>query len=122
MRAFIAACVLCCAVPAHAQSLKTATYVFAASAAADWTATYHFLDVGAATETNPLLGPMHNQPGATVALGAALDVVTVWAWNRYVGRTHPRIAAWGLLGMSAYRFDLARRGVQVVGASRRPLP
>lgn len=108
MRAFIIACALCCAVPAHAQSLKTATY--------------HFLDVKAATETNPLLGPMHNQPGATVALGAALDVVTVWAWNRYVGRTHPRIAAWGLLGMSAYRFDLARRGVQVVGASRRPLP
>lgn len=78
MRALIATCVLCCAVPAQAQSLKTATYVFAASATADWTATYHFLDVKAAIETNPLLGPMHNQPGATVALGAALDVVTVW--------------------------------------------
>jgi len=88
---------------ADAQSLRTATYVFSSAAAADWTMTYQFLDRKATVEGNPLLQWTHNDPAATVAAGAAMDVAAVYAWRRFVGRKHPKIAAVGLYATAALR-------------------
>jgi len=107
------------AAPAHAQSLKTATYVFTASAAADWATTYAFLDRRAATEGNPLLQWTHNDPAATVAAGVAIDVAGLYVWRRFVGRKHPRLAAVGLYATAALRGVWVAQSAAILNRSRR---
>jgi hypothetical protein len=104
----LAAClVLACAVPAFAQSaehpLRIPTLVFVSSAAADWATTYTALSRGGYQERNPLWAAGGNRPGPTVAMGAAFDVIGVVAWNRLVGRRHPRWAAVGLYSAATFR-------------------
>lgn len=92
---------------AQESPLTTASRVaFTAGAVADWTSTYAMLKSGN-HELNPTLRIAHDRPAATVALGAAIDVVGVVAWQRFVGRRHPKLAASGLFVASAFRFYLA---------------
>lgn len=88
-------------------SLRTASIVFGASAAADWTMTAIWMDKGG-DEGNVLIRGL--QPKGAVpmiAAGAAIDVASLYAWNRYVGRSHPKMAVIGLYAASAVRLSLA---------------
>lgn len=92
--------------PASAEegvSLKAATVAATSAAAADWISTYHALKYFKVRETNPLLRPIDNRPGAMVTVGALIDVGAVTTWNMTMGRKHPRIAAAGLWAMTAFR-------------------
>ncbi|HEV3215899.1 MAG TPA: hypothetical protein VGZ27_09265 [Vicinamibacterales bacterium] len=102
---------------ASGQSLRVPTIVFAAAAAADWATTATFLSRGASTETDPLLKPFHNRPADTVAAGAVLDVASVYAWNRFIGRHHPKIAIAGLYAAMGFRVFLASKNIVVMRES-----
>lgn len=110
MRTIFVALVLSVALPAQAQEhpLRLPTLVFAGAAAADWTTTYQNLSPRG-RETNPLLGMFNNQPVPTVIAGASLDLAAAWAWNRFVGRSHPKLAAAGLYLAAGVRVLLATR-------------
>lgn len=102
-----------------APSLKWPTIVYSSAVAFDYSTTYRGLQLGA-TERNPILRPLQNRPVALVATGAALDAAGVWAWNRYVGRKHPKLAVLGLYAMSAARIWMASHNWQTIHAQRRP--
>jgi len=89
-------------------NLKVPNSVFLGAAAADWVSTYQFLQRGA-RETNPMLSGLQSQPALMIATGAAIDVASLWAWNRYVGKKHPRLAAVGLYTAAALRVWVASR-------------
>jgi hypothetical protein len=107
---------LACPQTASAQErergLKLPTTMFAAAAAADWATTYHGLKHYRLREANPLLRPFDGTPGKMVLLGSAIDVGAVTAWHYGVGRNHPRLAAAGLWGMTAFRAYLAFHNVR----------
>ena len=91
---------------AASSRLKLPTIVAGAAASADWITTYHALKNYQVREMNPLLQPFKS-PGPMVAAGAAMDVGGVTAWNLFVGRNHPRMAATGLWAMAIFRSYLA---------------
>lgn len=107
---------LVCALPSavHAQDgrLRQATIAAGAAAAADWMSTYHALKYYQVRETNPLLRPLDHQPGKMVALGAAIDVGAITAWNMTVGREHPKVAVAGLWAMTAFRAYLTVHNIR----------
>ena len=111
-----AALALVCVLPAsaHAQEsrLREATIAASAAAAADWASTYHALKFFKVRETNPLLRPLDHKPAQMVALGAAIDAGAITAWNMTMGRKHPRIAAAGLWGMTAFRAYLTIHNIR----------
>ncbi len=95
------------AVPARAQArLVLPTSIAASAAAADWVSTYCALTRARVRESNPVLRPFEQRPLRMVLLGGAIDVASVWAWNRGVG-TRPVAAASGLWAMAAFRAYLA---------------
>lgn len=108
-------CVSLLAAPAHAQSLRTATQVYAATTVADWTMTGIGLSRGFG-ELNPALRWTQNDPAKTVIAGAVADAVGVWAMHRFVGRRHPTAAARTLVVLSAVRVFWVARWVQVLPA------
>jgi hypothetical protein len=111
MKALVLAFVLVCGLPAvSAQSLRVPTTVFALSSMADWSSTYVGLSNGTG-EQNPLLWFTESRPLPTVLVGASMDVAAVWAWNRYVGRSHPKLARIGLYVAAGFRFWLTYRNV-----------
>ncbi len=98
--------------PVQAQSLRTATTVFAATAAADWTVTGIGLAQGTIHEANPTFGWAHDRPARTVAAGVGLDVAGVWALHRWVAPTHPKVAAVLLYAQAAARVAFVARGAR----------
>lgn len=100
--------------PTKGPSLKLPTIVFAGAATADWVTTYRNMDYNCPTcgESNPLLNWVGQKPKTTIAMGAAMDVAGVWAWNKYVGKKHKKIAAAGLYVMAAFRVFLAVRNAR----------
>ena len=84
-------------------SLKVPTTIASIAAAADWASTYHALTNYHVRETNVLLQPFQNSPGKLVVVGAAIDVATFTAWNRWVGPRHPRVASAGMWAMAGFR-------------------
>lgn len=100
---------------ASAQSLTMPNIVFAGAAAADWATTYHFLsnNPGWHHEGNPLLAWADDRTGETIAAGIAMDVVGAWALNRFVGRRHPKLAAFGLYAWAGLRGTMAARNYQM---------
>lgn len=93
---------------ASAQDLKVPNSVFIAAATADWVSTYQFSQRGA-RETNPLIKGLQSRPAVMVAAGAGIDLAGLWLWNRYVGKSHPRLAAVGLYAATGFRVFLAAR-------------
>lgn len=110
----------CGAKPAHAQDVDTATRVFAASAAADWTMTGIGLSRGTIapgvrfSESTPTLRWAHDDPALTVAAGAAMDVAGVYALRRWLAPTHPRLAAVTLYALAASRVYFVSRSVRIL--------
>lgn len=90
---------------ASAQGLVVPTAVFATASAADWTTTYR----SPMKETNPLISKLQGRPALMVATGAGIDVAGTWAWNRYIGRRHRKVAIAGLYAAAAFRVFLAAR-------------
>src|SRR5688572_13148233 len=84
-------------------SLKVPTTIASIAAAADWASTYHALTNYHVRETNVLLQPFQNSPGKLVVVGAAIDVVTFTAWNKWIGPRHPRVASAGMWAMAGFR-------------------
>ena len=82
------------------QSLRLATAVYAIAGALDVASTAAFVLRGG-HEGNPLLAPLQKQPALMLAAGVATSVTSVWAWNHFVGRKHPKLAAAGLYAASA---------------------
>jgi hypothetical protein len=93
--------------PGAPSPLRIATIAASAAAAADWASTYHALKNYHVRETNPLLSSLDHRPGQMVALGAAIDVGAITAWNMTVGKKHPKLATAGLWAMTAFRGYLA---------------
>ena len=54
-----------------------------------------------------------------VAIGAAMDLGVVSAWNYSMGKNHPKLAAAGLWGMTAFRAYLAVHNMRNVQRSAR---
>ncbi len=107
---------------AEGQSLKLPTAAFAGAAAADWVSTAQALNHPFRREANPLLHFAGNKPLPTVAAGAAMDAAGVWAWTRFVGRNHPRLAAAGLYAAAAFRGSLALRNARLTARTTHPAP
>lgn len=99
--------------PPDAPSLTIPTVVYAGAAA---------LDVGSSLrcpppycrEGNPLIAWMEPHTGhATMLVTAtAMDAVGVWAWHKYVGKKHPKIAAVGLYAVAAVRIGIGIGNLQ----------
>jgi len=120
-RFVLVACVLgLTASRAQAQDhLTRPTITFAAAATADWITTYRFLSSPyGIPEANPMLAFTHARPVPTVLAGTAMDVAGVYAWRRFVGPRHQRIARVGLYAAAGFRVWLAARNVRHYGAWR----
>jgi hypothetical protein len=92
-------------------SLRRATAVYAIAGALDVASTAAFVLRGG-HEGNPLLAPMQDKPALMLTVGVATSVTGVWAWNRFVGRKHPKIAAIGLYAAAGVHAFLAARNYQ----------
>jgi len=79
---------------AHAQraGLALPTIAVAGAATADWVSTYYALTHADVHESNPVLHPIEHRPKAMVALGGAIDVGAIWAWNARLGRPQRAVA------------------------------
>jgi hypothetical protein len=103
----------------HPSLLRASTLVYAAVATSDASFTYYGLTHYRVGEMNPLVSPWEHRPAMMLGIGAGLDTGAVYAWNRIVGRQHPRIAAAGLYAVSAYRVYLCTRWTQVYQTAAR---
>jgi hypothetical protein len=92
--------------------LRAATIAASAAAAADWASTYYALKHYHVREMNPILRPLDHQPGAMVAVGALIDAGAVVAWNKTMGKRHPKIAVAGLWAMTAFRAYLTVHNIR----------
>ncbi len=101
------------------RSLRMATYVFAATAAADWTTTGIALSRGAMHEANPFLQWAHDDTAKTVIAGAAMDAVSIYAVRRWIGPTHPRAVAVVFFAQSALRLYFVQKAAKQTAAVRR---
>jgi hypothetical protein len=63
-------------------------------------------------EVNPILRPLDHEPGAMVAVGALIDAGAVIAWNKTMGKRHPKIATAGLWAMTGFRAYLAIHNIR----------
>ena len=84
-------------------SLRIPTTIASVAAAADWASTYHAMSNYHVRETNILLQPWQDSPGKLVVVGAAIDVGTFMAWNKFVGERHPKVASAGMWAMAGFR-------------------
>jgi hypothetical protein len=101
--------------PASAQSLKLPTIVYAVAGGTDAASTAYCLNAHPhCHESMPHLRWLEPRGGAAAVTAGSLafDVASIWAWNRYVGRKHPKIAAIGLYAWSAVRLSLAVHNVR----------
>ena len=83
--------------------LRIPTTIASIAAAADWASTYHAMSNYHVRETNILLQPWQDSPGKLVVVGAAIDVATFTAWNKFVAPRHPKVATAGLWAMAGFR-------------------
>lgn len=97
--------------PRRERALTVPTVVFMSAAVSDMASTYVTNRWGGLHEQNPTLNWLQPHPLAMVALGAAMDVAGVRAWNHFVGTKHPRLAAAGLYAGAAFRTFLAARNL-----------
>lgn len=117
--------VVVCPKTGHAQQeaprpgLRLPTTMFAVAATADWASTYHGVKHYRLRETNPVLRRYDRTPAKMVLIGAAIDAGSVVAWNHFVGRKHPRVAAAGLWTMTAFRAYLALHNIRNVQRATR---
>jgi hypothetical protein len=94
-------------------SLRRAITVYAFAAAADKATTVYGLHVCATcVESNPLYSWSGND-ATTIAVSTAVDIASIWAWQRFVGRKYPRLATIGLYGWSGVRVGLAVHNVRL---------
>ena len=115
MRLLILCACLCISAPVSAQSLRLATTAYALSAAADKATTLNCtLRVGCGEATPGYAWLNRKSPALQMAVSTSVDVASVLAWNRIVGRNHPKLAAVGLFGMAVLRGSVAARNYQRV--------
>ena len=103
-------------------SLRIPTTVASVAAAADWASTYHAMTNYHVRETNIFLQPFQKSPGKLVVVGAAIDVATFTAWNKWVGPRHPRVAATGMWAMAGFRAYLVLHNLRNEQKSLRRTP
>jgi hypothetical protein len=101
--------------------LKLPTTVVLSASAADWAATAWCQQNWRCEEANPMYSWLNDRGGtpAVIALGATIDVATVWATRRFLGRKHPRLVSAAFYGLAAYRSYLAWENINVGRIDRR---
>ena len=87
--------------------LATASRMFEAAAAVDWATTVHSLGFHHGRENNLLIN-WAPTTATTIAVGAAIDLAGLAAWQRMT-RDHPRLSAAGLYAATALRVFVAGR-------------
>lgn len=97
------------ATPVVAQDLQLPTIAFASAASADWVTTYRHMPY--AREENPMLRWLDHKPAAMVAVGAGLDVASVYGWKKLT-RHHRKWQTIGLYSAAAFRTFLAVRNTR----------
>jgi hypothetical protein len=102
-----------------ATSLRLPTAMYLASASADVATTVYCQSAGC-REDNPMVNWLEPR-GTTIMLvaGESADLAGLWAWNRFIGRKHPKLAAIGLYAASGVRFAIAARNVREGRQQRR---
>jgi hypothetical protein len=96
--------------------------MFGSAASIDWATTAHSLAFHHGHEQNPLIN-WAPTPAATIAVGAAIDVVGAALWERLM-RDHPRQARIGLYVAAGARLFVAGRNeyrITHAGAGAAPL-
>ena len=68
-----------------------------------------------AFETNPFLRPLQDRPVALSATMAATDLLGGWALYRFAGKTHPKMAALGFVGLGFMRGYFAAHNMHTMG-------
>jgi len=84
-----------------------ASRMFEVAAAVDWATTVHSLAFHHGRENNPLIN-WAPTTATTIAVGAAIDLAGLAAWQRMT-RDHPRLSAAGLYVSTAMRVFVAAR-------------
>ena len=90
-----------------AASDGAASRMFETAAAVDWATTVHSLAFHHGRENNPLIN-WAPTTATTIAVGAAIDLAGLAAWQRMT-RDHPRLSAAGLYASTALRVFVAGR-------------
>ena len=113
MRALLLALVLLPATATAQESprLKLPTTVYLVAITADKATTLNCTLRPGCWEDNPMYRWADKSGGAPLqmAVSTGVDLVSIWAWNKTVGRKHPKLAAFGLYSMAAIRATVAAR-------------
>lgn len=108
---------LCRAADEPPPSLRRAITVYSFAVAADKATTVYGLNTRAdGVETNPLYSWSDND-AITIAVSTAVDIASIWAWQRYVGRKYPKLAKLGFYGWGSVRVGLAIHNLRLVHRS-----
>jgi hypothetical protein len=108
-RTLVVLLVLLVPAPAAAQmptAHKVGLAAYATGATLDLHSTYLVLASGG-VEHNPLGRVTRNHPTATVAVGAATDLVVTALLYKWLGKDHPRLTTVLLFGAASVRMSLA---------------
>lgn len=124
--AFIATCVSAqeTDTPNTPRYLKISMGTFAGAAAADDASTWRFAKYhrDALQEGDPLVAGLDHHPVLLTGALVSMDTVGMWAWQHYVGRKHPRLAAIGFYAAAAVRTGIAIRNLRKMAALSGPPP
>ncbi len=100
-----------------AQSLKLPTIVYIGAASADLGTTYVGLRNGG-HEENPYVQWLHDKPGPVLVFGVVSDTVGLVLWDKYMGRSHPKVAIVTMYLVSGVRIGLAIHNYKVYNELR----
>ena len=119
LKVIAAAAFLLIASTAHAQSMRFAVATYAAAVAADKATTLNCTLRPGCGESLPGYAWLDRKggPRLQMAVSTSVDIASVWAWQKVVGKNHPKIAKAGLFGMAAIRGFVAARNYQRVHRS-----
>lgn len=114
MRALLLTVALLLPVTATAQEstrLKLPTTVYLVAITADKATTLNCTLRPGCWEDNPMYrwADKSGGPLLQMTVSTGVDLVSIWAWNKTVGRKHPKLAALGLYSMAAIRATVAAR-------------
>lgn len=100
-----------------AEPLKIPLTIYAASAVADFHGTLLTFQHGG-HEVNPMYAWLDRKPVALGAVSALVDVASIWALHRWIGKKHPKIERIALYASAANRLRAAYKGYRI--ASQEP--
>lgn len=105
MKPLLLAALVLTAVPAHAEGIGKAPYIFAAlGEASDLLSTQHALSIPGVYEKNPAWNWMQDKPAVMNLTVAGIGVVAAYLGHRFVEPKHPKVMKALLYGTGAMGF------------------